>query len=286
MKVVLCLFHYFSLLFSASSTPFLYHDYMMITLGPSSHPYTFYLIPSDRLPITMFSTSNYLPLNTTQVFEYSAVEYNYMTSPYITDCHDYPQQTQYDSREDCLRMCRLNNSLSECGLIPPIVDLLVGKETDIYVHHKSANFSKDPCIKRLRLTVRCEQVCPKMDCHVKQYKLQMPYNHDGSAYADKGTRLMIFISPWATDVHKQMAKTLWTDLVSALAGIFSLMFGSSATTLTNNVLFYLFENYEKIIESIGRIISRIRSYLRNDVNTRRRQLFIMRSAVVHSSSKT
>ena len=192
-----------------------------------------------------YSSYDWNGINLSKSFEYTftyAVQsYQLLESPYSTDCNNYRETTTFLSREECVRKCRIRESLSKCGVI--------SYETDVIRGEPNVRFSGKPeeeeCIERLYLKKYCYDMCPKDDCLIDHYK-QIEIAKYGAINQDEMTVAIFFSSEPETSYHHKPSVPL-IEFLCYLASTIALWFGVSMFS----IIFYLKSiNFEKIISLI------------------------------------
>ena len=101
---------------------------------------------------------------------YSVKSFRLLPSPYSTDCFDYSHSKEYMSRKDCIRKCRINESVDKCGGVYVETDVIEG---DINVDFLN---NENNCFQDLGLDKFCLKKCPRYDCfkqHIEAIVLEM-----------------------------------------------------------------------------------------------------------------
>ena len=151
--------------------------------------------------------------------EFTVNSYHLLKSPYHTNCLDY-SQTEYLSRKDCIRKCKINRSVDKCGV--------VSHEMDVYKDEPNVRFAQTEvelnCVKGLGLKRKCPQMCPKNDCFKQHYteklisRLNLNSNHSI-------LKLAFSTDPQIAHHHKPKLETI--EFLCYFASILSLWFGVS-----------------------------------------------------------
>ena len=151
--------------------------------------------------------------------EFTVNSYQLLETPYPTNCLDY-NKTEYLSRKDCIRKCKINRSVHNCGVI--------SYEMDVYRDEPNVRFAETEdelnCVKNLSLKKKCPQICPKTDCFKLHYiqKLVSKLNVDSNYSLIK---LAFSTDPQIAHHHKPKLETI--EFLCYLATIMGLWFGFS-----------------------------------------------------------
>ena len=99
---------------------------------------------------------------TSYVISYSRKSYHLLPKPYSTNCIDYYSTTKCLSQSDCIRKCRIRDSIAKYNSIP--------YETNVYDweidKYSKLNFTED----YIDLDNKCHKICHNMDCKKYFYK--------------------------------------------------------------------------------------------------------------------
>ena len=153
---------------------------------------------------------------------YNVRTYQLLQSPYQTDCLHYDLNTEFTSRKDCIRKCKINRSLKRCSV--------VAHETDVLEGEPSVRFSNDTdefdCVNRLGLNQLCHKQCHNNDCF-KQHIEPNVMEDSAIAKLDNLTvlRFLIPFAPKTTFTHKPSIEPI--EFVCYMASTLSMWFGFS-----------------------------------------------------------
>ena len=152
--------------------------------------------------------------------------YQLLERPYPTDCTDYYNKTEYMSRKDCIRQCKLNLSLRECGVVPHEVDIY----RDEPVVRLATDDEYETCVFNLTLNRVCPKMCPHYDCYKQIYKpVVISYNKVNETCLPEQChtriRLVIPSDTQTTYYHKPNIEII--EFVCYLASTLSIWFGFS-----------------------------------------------------------
>ena len=145
--------------------------------------------------------------------------YQLLERPYPTDCKNYNTNTVYLSRKDCIRKCKIKQSLDKCRVI--------SYETDVYRDEPVVRFAetKDEiqCVKDLKLKRSCMKMCPNSDCYKQHFvpKIVSESNENYPDYTEMS--LAITADPQVKNYHKPRIETV--EFLCYMASTFSLWFG-------------------------------------------------------------
>ena len=158
---------------------------------------------------------------------YSYQSFHLLKSPFATNCKYYMSDTEYYSRKDCIRKCKLKHSTEECGVI--------ADEVEVYKDEHSIRFAADQnesiCAESLSLDRICLEECPHLDCIKTIYKTTQLGKLDANDPTIKdmmGKMCVLFImprEPETTFFHKPRIETV--EFICYLASTVSLWFGVS-----------------------------------------------------------
>ena len=160
---------------------------------------------------------------------YSYQSFHLLERPFATNCKNYMSDTEYYSRKDCIRKCKLKHSTEECGVI--------ADEMEVYKDEHSIRFASNQneskCAENLNLDRICLEECPHLDCIKTFYKTtqiaKLDFNHTTECDAiDKRNGLVEFImpkEPETTFFHKPRIEMV--EFICYLASTVSLWFGIS-----------------------------------------------------------
>ena len=148
--------------------------------------------------------------------------YYLLQSPYKTNCKQYYTETEFKSRKECIRMCKLNVSQSKCGVISHEVNVYRGEPNVRFV----GNDSEEHCVHKLDLKRNCFKLCPNYDCF-KQYivpKIESQYEFDH-------TQISITTPTNPMTVYRHKPRIEAFEFVCYIASALSLWFGFSVYSL-------------------------------------------------------
>ena len=164
-----------------------------------------------------------------------------LESPYQTNCKDYRQSTEYLSRKDCIRKCKIGVSVNKCGVIYEGIDLMRNDATFRFVD--KGNISQKDCLDNPNLSEICSQICPHIDCAINYYK---PVVFHNASRKDKQTdTLFQIMNPYEPEQsyhHQPRIKPV--EFVCYLASTINMWFGFSLYSLY--YLFIVLRNRVKI----------------------------------------
>ena len=159
---------------------------------------------------------------------YSYQSFHLLKSPFATNCKNYKSDTEYYSRKDCIRKCKLKHSTEECGVI--------ADEVEIYKDEHSIRFATNQneslCAESLSLDRICLEECPHLDCIKTFYKatqifkfgFQNEINIDFNA-VNIWIDYILPREPETTFFHKPRIEMV--EFICYLASTISLWFGIS-----------------------------------------------------------
>ena len=105
---------------------------------------------------------------TGKTYTWKLSSFRLLKSPYQTDCKDYRQSTEYLSRKDCIRKCKIRVSVGECEVVFKAIDIQRGEPP---VHFgNSSKQSEQACFNNLNFTEICTKSCPNYDCSINYYE--------------------------------------------------------------------------------------------------------------------
>ncbi len=136
---------------------------------------------------------------------------------YPTNCINYYSNTEFLSRKDCIRRCRLKESFSNCKVISYEINVFKWKTSVRFVE----NNDKEKCIKDLDLIEYCSKFCSNKDCVKHYYK---PVLISGTPRDRKEVRIYLAVptEPETTFWHKPKIETI--ELLFYIASILSVWF--------------------------------------------------------------
>ena len=219
---------------------------------------------SYDIPAT--SEWNTIPLQDQTFYSLSWVSdsFKLLKSPYRTDCRDYRISSQYLSRRDCIRKCKLNASLDKCGAIHEDIDL---KRDEPPVLFGGQNIEK--CIEQIDFEAICHKECRHHDCVINFYQpvIVSSYDHDENQIPIPITTVeFVFpVKPETAYYHEPKLATI--EFICYLASTFSMWFGVSIYSL-----YYLFNMCLFNDEMRKQIFKHIR--LSNDKRKVTRKIFL------------
>ena len=154
---------------------------------------------------------------------YKVRSFRLLPSPYATDCLDYPKSTEYLSRKDCIRKCKVRQSVENCGGLSRDMDVIEGDPDVRFV----STDSEDNCIHKLHLSEHCLKVCPRYDCF-KQ--------HMEALIVQKTTNAGSYLSwclPFGPKITFEMKPSIGTvEFLCYLASTAGLWFGFSVIQIS------------------------------------------------------
>ena len=179
----------------------------------------FYLHHLDDIPSGYDWNGIQLEKNSWTTVDFTLISYYLLKSPYPTNCLDY-SQTQWLSRTDCIRKCKINESLAKCGLLY--------HQMDVYKNEPNVRFAvtddQIKCINDLKLKDKCFKICPKYDCFKQQFVQKVI-----SKVIEKENQSILSLAfstvPQISHYHKPKLETI--EFLCYLASIVSLWFGFS-----------------------------------------------------------
>ena len=178
-----------------------------------------YLHHRDDIPSGYDWNGIQLEKNTWTTVDFTVISYYLLKSPYPTDCLDY-SQTEYLSRKDCIRKCKINRSLAKCGLLY--------HQMDVYKSEPEEKFAETvdeiKCVNDLKLKDKCLKICPKYDCFKQQF-VQKVISKVKEENNQSTLSLASSTVPQLSHYHKPKLETI--ELLCYLASILSLWFGFS-----------------------------------------------------------
>ena len=157
-----------------------------------------------------------------------------LKSPYKTNCRDYRLSNKYLSRKDCIRKCKIEVSVDECGVIYEGIDLMRSDPPIKFGNY--GNASQKNC---LNFTNICGERCPQFDCAIDHYKPVVLL----STKRPKGALLQIQIpsEPETSFTHQPRIELV--EFICYLASTFNMWSGFSMYSLY--YLFTIFRNRVK-----------------------------------------
>ena len=154
-----------------------------------------------------------------------------LKSPYQTNCKDYRQSTEYLSRKDCIRKCKIRVNVDKCGVLYEGIDLMESDPTFQFVD--KGNKTQNKCLDNINLVDVCREMCPHIDCAINHYK---PVIFLKASRNGKPDTLLHIINPYEPEqsYHHQPRIKL-VEFVCYLASTLNMWFGFSLYSL-----YYLF----------------------------------------------
>jgi len=155
---------------------------------------------------------------------YSVKNYRLLESPYPTNCINYETNTEYLSRNECIRKCQINRSISKCNVISDAVNIFKW-EQDIRF---AVTVDQENCIEELNLNEYCLRMCPNYDC-IKYY-----YKPNLVASGIKGqieNTISIGFSTEAETTYWHKPRIELIEYICYMASIFNLWFGFSILSI-------------------------------------------------------
>ena len=157
---------------------------------------------------------------------YDMMSYKLLESPYPTNCQNYRKTSDYYSQKDCIRKCKLNTSLTNCGSI--------GYEVNVIKGEPSVRFttgSEGKCIEKIDFNMICTKMCPKIDCIIKYYKpkfISLPAALDKK---NNHVEMEFYVSnePEHTFIHKPRIELI--EFICYIASTLSIWFGFSMISI-------------------------------------------------------
>ncbi len=182
-----------------------------------------YLHDWHDLPNGYDWNTQYVKPHLAYAITYSTKSFQLLESPYPTNCIHYPEKTRYYSRKDCIRKCRIKESLSKCGVI--------ADETNVFKWEagRFANTTEEKdCLKIMDLDKFCANFCPNMDCVKNFYTPKEMYSLTlNQSQAKVGFKTPL--EPKTIYWHKPKIETI--EFLCYGASILSLWFGVSISTV-------------------------------------------------------
>ena len=164
----------------------------------------------------------------TYLLTFSLISYNLLETPYPTNCWHYSRDTEYLSRKDCIRKCKINRSLDKCGVI--------SYETDVYRDEPMVIFAetkdKIKCVKKLSLKRNCLKICPNNDCYKQYYKSKI-VSHSNHSKDISEVSLALPTDPLIAHHQKPQFETI--EFLCYIGSTFSLWFGFSMFVIHDSI---------------------------------------------------
>ena len=187
-----------------------------------------------------------------------------LKSPYSTDCIDYKSDTQYVSRKDCIRKCKLKNSIEKCGVVSHEVQVFK-KEPNIRFGATEEDFD---CIKNISLDTICLKECPNLDCFKTYYRII-----NTAKYELDNTQNMLaieFVTPTDPEtiiIHRPAIDML--EFICYIASTVSLWFGLSIISVFSWINSQTIKLYQTINFKPNIILRGARQSKLNTINVMR-----------------
>ena len=109
---------------------------------------------------------------------YNVKSFRLLPSPFIRNCVDYGEETEFQSRKDCIRKCKVRQAMDKCGGLH--------NDMDVFEREPNVTFlskSKGQCVLNLNLNKACPLNCSRYDCfkqHIEAFILnEEPLNDPG-----------------------------------------------------------------------------------------------------------
>ena len=195
------------------------NDYISIKLDQFEHVDSWWLSVhnSEDIPSSYDWGSVQISTKFWYAFEFTVNSYNLLKSPYPTNCLNYTE-TEYLSRNDCIRKCKINRSVDNCGV--------VSFQMDVYRNEPNVTFAETEdqinCVKNLSLKKSCRKACPKYDCF-KQHFLTKIASHRNNTLYDSTINLAFSKDPQIVLHHKPKLESI--EFMCFLGSTLSLWFG-------------------------------------------------------------
>ena len=158
---------------------------------------------------------------------YNVRTYRLLQSPYHTDCLHYDLKTEFMSRKDCIRKCKIKESVNQCSAVAHKSDVFKGEPN---VRFSNSTLESD-CVKRLPLNHLCHNQCHNNDCF-KQY-IEPNVMEDRDIHDRIGNltwlRVLIPFAPKTTFTHKPSIEPI--EFLCYMASTLSIWFGFSVLSV-------------------------------------------------------
>ncbi len=188
---------------------------------------------------------------------YSLDTYLLLSKPYPTDCIDYYIKTKFLSQKDCVRKCKIRESIDKCNAIPNQTNLFEWEIRRFY-----GKYSVDNCSQNLDLNKKCNYFCQNMDC-VKTYFTPRVVASGQIAINSNMTIVEISIPMEPNKIYCYLPKIETIEFFCYLASILSLWFGFSFLSIH-----ILVEKLQKWFENKFKLKFRF-NYVENNTFSRR-----------------
>ena len=170
---------------------------------------------------------------------FSLTSFQLLRSPYSTDCKNYYKETEFLSRKDCIRKCKLTESQDKCGV--------VSHEVDVYENETNVRFAQSleevNCVKNLNLKSDCVNKCPNYDCFKQDYAPKITAQYS-SNYNHCEVDLAIPTDPQLTHHHKPKIETI--EFLCFMASTFSLWFGFNLLSIYDWIQIFCYKTKSSI----------------------------------------
>ena len=148
-----------------------------------------------------------------------------LEAPYQTNCKNYRLSTEYLSRKDCIRKCKIRVSVDKCGVVFNGIDIEKGEPP---VHFGGS--SKQPeqaCFKNLNFTKICEKNCHHYDCAINYYEPVVLHKAPRGEKNKGITTLQVMIPYEPEHSYYHQPRIELVEFVCYLFSTFNMWFGFS-----------------------------------------------------------
>ena len=202
------------------STELRWSDKLIFDFGEyGSNDSCWWLFLHNSFDIPSSNEWNAIALNALKLFQVTWRLYSFrlLKNPYRTNCKDYRLSSEYLSRRDCIRKCKLNISLNECQSIFEGIDLGRNEPSVLF-----GGSDQKHCIERIDLDTICRKQCHYLDCTIDYYR-PLKFNK----YERNTTTLQLIFPTKPETVYYHEPKTATIEFICYLASTFSMWFGLS-----------------------------------------------------------
>ena len=169
-------------------------------------------------------------------------------APYHTNCKDYQATSNYLSRKDCIRRCKIKISIEMCRVLDWGIELRSDEPAVIFGKNKT-------CLDSINLETICYRKCPHYDCNVEHYvPVVLKNNHSYS-------RLVVTPPSAPENVFHHVPRIQPVEFICYLASTLSMWFGVSIYSS-----YHLISFLEKFMMSKNKKQSKSPSLNSNNVN--------------------
>ena len=152
---------------------------------------------------------------------YNVKSFQLLPSPFTTNCMDYAKETEFQSRKDCIRKCKVRQAVDKCGGVYTDMDVFEGEPNVTFVSGDRSN-----CVSDLKLNKVCPLQCPRYDCfkqHIEAFVLNEGPLNDPNGLTNKFELLTPF-EPKTVYEHRPSIEIIeflchWGSTISLWFGV-------------------------------------------------------------------